>query len=84
MPYRSCVPSVARAIQALEHRLDVVLAMHVRHPANRRLVKHLTHERQALFTYLRREGVEATNWRAEQAIRPAVTSGTQTYICASF
>jgi len=65
---------VEAAIQALEHRLDVVLAMHVRHPANRRLVKHLTHERQALFTYLRREGVEATNWRAEQAIRPAVVN----------
>ncbi|MDE3075266.1 MAG: transposase [Chloroflexota bacterium] len=29
---------------------------------------------QALFTYLTRDGVEATNWRAEQAIRPAVVN----------
>ena len=65
---------VEAAVQDLEHRLDVVFAMHVRHPANRRLVKHLARERHALFTYLRREGVEATNWRAEQAIRPAVVN----------
>lgn len=65
---------VEAALQDLERRLDVVLALHLRHPANRRLVKHLAHERQALFTYLRRDGVEATNWRAEQAIRPAVVN----------
>jgi transposase len=75
---------VDAAIKALEDRADRLLAEHIRQPANRRLQKHLTHERQALFTYLKRDGVEATNWRAEQAIRPAVTSGTQTYICASF
>jgi transposase len=65
---------VEAAVQDLEHRLDAVLAMHLQHPANRRFVKHLAHERQALFTYLRREGVQATNWRAEQAIRPAVVN----------
>jgi len=65
---------VETAIHDLERRLDIVLAMRLRHPANRRLVKHLAHERQALFTYLRRDGVEATNWRAEQAIRPAVVN----------
>ncbi len=65
---------VAAAVQNLERRLAAVLATRVRHPANRRLVKHLTHERHALFTYLRRDGVEATNWRAEQAIRPAVVN----------
>lgn len=45
------------------------------HPcdANRRLVAHLTNEKDALFTFLT-EDVDATNWRAEQAIRPAVVN----------
>ena len=41
---------------------------------NRKLVAHLTNEIDALFTYLTRPGVDATNWRAEQAIRPAVVN----------
>jgi len=32
-------------------------------------------ERSALFTFLRQAGVEATNWRAENAIRPLVSTG---------
>jgi hypothetical protein len=44
------------------------------HPGNRRLLKHMSRERDHLFTFLRRPelGVPATNWRAEQGIRPAV------------
>jgi transposase len=38
------------------------------------LLKHLRKERNALFTFLRQAGVEATNWRAENAIRPAVVN----------
>ena len=41
---------------------------------NRKLVKHLYNERHAIATSLTHEGVEATNWRAEQAIRPAVVN----------
>ena len=41
---------------------------------NRKLVAHLTNEIDALFTYLTRPGVDATNWRAEQAVRPAVVN----------
>ncbi|MGI8937556.1 MAG: IS66 family transposase [Iamia sp.] len=44
------------------------------HPANQRLVKHLTNERGALLTFLTVPGVDATNWRGEQAIRPAVVN----------
>ena len=62
------------AIQALEDRADALLAEHIQQPDNRRLQKHLTNERQALFTHLKHDGVEATNWRAEQAIRPAVVN----------
>lgn len=62
--------SVARG--RLEARLDSVLRNHRRSPANRRLAHHLMRERDALFTFLYCPGLEATNWRAEQAIRPMV------------
>lgn len=42
--------------------------------ANQRLCKHLGRERDALFTFLYCPGLEATNWRAEQAIRPMVVT----------
>jgi transposase len=54
--------------------MDKLLARRPTHPANRRLLTHLRKERAALFTFLRRPGVEATNWRAEQAVRPAVVN----------
>lgn len=41
---------------------------------NRKLVAHLNNEIDALFTYLTRNEIDATNWRAEQAIRPAVVN----------
>lgn len=46
------------------------------HKANRRLLGHIMreHDRGALFTFLERDGIDATNWRAEQAIRPAVVN----------
>jgi hypothetical protein len=45
-----------------------------RYPPNPRLLDHLGREREQLFTFLHAPGVEATNWRAEQAIRPAVVT----------
>lgn len=44
------------------------------HDENRKLVKHLYNERGAIVTFLVHAGVEATNWRGEQAIRPAVVN----------
>ncbi|MGH8922969.1 MAG: IS66 family transposase, partial [Actinomycetes bacterium] len=46
------------------------------HPydANRRLVAHLNKERHALFTFLTHPDVPATNWKAEQGVRPAVVN----------
>lgn len=44
------------------------------HDPNRRLVKHLHNERHALFTFLTHPGVPATNYLAEQAVRPAVVN----------
>ena len=58
----------------LEAQVDKLVAGHTRYPPNRRLLDHLARERKHLFTFLRIPGVQATNWRAEQAIRPAVVT----------
>jgi len=66
---------VARELARLESRLDALLDRpSITRPDNRRLLGHLRTERDALFTFLRHPGVDATNWRAEQAIRPAVVN----------
>jgi transposase len=39
-----------------------------------RLLRHLAREFNALFAFLRMPGVPATNWMAEQALRPAVVN----------
>ena len=62
------------ALGRLEAHTDRVLAGRVTHPPNRRLLQHLRTERPALFTCVARPEVEATNWQAEQAIRPAVVT----------
>lgn len=58
----------------LEKRLDRLLEWHRSDPANERLAKHLARHRDQVFTFLYHPGLEATNWRAEQAIRPAVVN----------
>ena len=58
-----------RATGRLEARLDRLLEKSYRHPANRRLAKHLEHERPYLFTFLYCPGLDATNHEAEQAVR---------------
>ena len=60
------------AIAALEGRADRVARSRPTHEPNRRLVAHLARERDALFAFLRRPGVPATNHEAERAIRPQV------------
>lgn len=60
---------LAVAIGRLEARRDRLLAWQPTVEENRRLVKHLRNERDALFTYLHQPGVQATNWRAEHAVR---------------
>ena len=58
----------------LEARMDRLLCVPRRAPQNQRLARHLERERDALFTFLYCPGLEATNWRAEQAIRPMVVT----------
>jgi transposase len=69
-------------------KVDKLVAGATRYPPNRRLLDHLAREREHLFTFLRIPGVQATNWRAEQAIRPAVVTrkvwgGNRTWAGAS-
>jgi transposase len=54
--------------------MDQTLERRHRSVQNRRLANHLLRERDALFTFLSCPGLEATNWRAEQAIRPMVVT----------
>jgi transposase len=56
----------------LEARADRLLAWQPTVEDNRKLAAHLGHERDALFTFLYHPELPATNWAAEQAIRPAV------------
>ncbi|MGH2621863.1 MAG: IS66 family transposase [Anaerolineales bacterium] len=42
--------------------------------ANERLAAHLARHEDQLFTFLEHPGLDATNWRAEQALRPAVVN----------
>ncbi|CAN5505183.1 IS66 family transposase [soil metagenome] len=61
-------------IARLQRQLDALLARNPTHAPNRKLLKHLANERDHLLTFLSTPGVQATNWRAEQAIRPAVVN----------
>lgn len=54
--------------------MDHFLAWKPTDDENRKLVKHLRKERDALFLFLRNPIVPATNWWGEQAIRPAVVT----------
>jgi transposase len=67
-------PALAGEVAALEGRLDALLRRRPTHRPNQRLLRHLQAEREHLLTFLTHPGVEATNWRAEQAIRPAVVN----------
>jgi hypothetical protein len=58
----------------LQARLDKLLAGNPTHDPNRKLLGHLRNERESLLTFLDTPDVQATNWRAEQAIRPAVVN----------
>lgn len=56
----------------LEAKLDRMLETRRRNPANRKLARHLEHERLWLFTFLHCSGLDATNNAAERAIRGMV------------
>ena len=61
-------------VTELDRRTDELLRMSPTHQPNRRLLAHLRSEREHMFTFLTTPGVQATNWGAEQALRPAVVN----------
>ena len=70
-------PSARRAAaraDGLQGRMDRLLRPVKVDRANERFARHLWANRRHLFTFLRHRAVDATNWRAEQALRPAVVN----------
>jgi len=67
-------PGYAIARGRLEKRLDRLLAVRPRGKACRTFRNHLEKHRDQLLTFLYEENLEASNWPAEQAIRPAVVN----------
>ncbi len=67
-------PGRAAAVIDIGERIDLLAERAHPHDANRRLIKHIVHERHALFTFLTNDGVDATNWKGEQGVRPAVVN----------
>lgn len=63
-----------KVVADLTERIELLADQAHPYDANRILVAHLHNERHALFSFLTHPGVDATNWRAEQAIRPAVVN----------
>ena len=53
----------------LENQLADLVFPPKANAANERLAQHLWDHRDDLFTFLRQPGLDATNWRAELAIR---------------
>jgi len=71
--WENFAPSTAAEYRRrIERRLDELLAMRTRHKDARRLQGRMIRRAGELTTFLWVEGVEATNNRAERAIRPAV------------
>jgi transposase len=67
----------------IESRLDRLVNWSPSYGPNAKFAKHLRNERPHLLTFLHNPAVEATNWPAEQSIRPAVlarkiSGGTRT------
>jgi transposase len=64
----------AEVIADLAERVELLGEQPQAHDECRKLVNHLINEAPALFSFLAQPEVDATNWRAEQAIRPAVVN----------
>src|ERR1700733_5785535 len=63
---------VRTATGRLQAKLDPMLETRRQNASNRRLARHLKHERLWLFTFLHCPGLDATNNAAERAIRGMV------------
>jgi len=64
----------AGAAVDLAARLDRLCARPQTNDANRRLLNHLANQAPHLFTFLAIDGVDATNFQGEQAVRPCAVN----------
>jgi len=81
---RTSAPTLARTAGKLQSEMEALVYPERNHEDNNRFAWFLHNHLDQLFTYLRHPGLEATNWRGEQAIRPAVVNrkvwgGNQTW-----
>jgi transposase len=58
----------------LTQELLCLVGIRKSNPANERLASHLFKYHESIFNYLRHPGMDATNWRGEQAIRFGVVN----------
>lgn len=58
----------------LDWRLDELITQNFSNDENRKLAWHIIDHREHVFSFLEHPELEATNWPAEQAIRPAVVN----------
>lgn len=65
---------VAVARGRLKARMQRLLSGPISNALSQRFARHLQRYHEALFLFLHRKDVEATNWPAEQASRPAVVN----------
>jgi len=65
---------LAIATGRLQSRLDALVGRTKTDPDNERLAAHLANHQDDIFTFLRVPGIDAANWRGEQAMRPAVVN----------
>jgi transposase len=63
-----------KVIEDLTERIELLGEQAHPHDENRKLVKHLLVEKDALFTFLADPTVDSTSWRAEQAVRPTTVT----------
>jgi transposase len=72
---RELVPDErVKAAAELAERLEALCQAETSHEEVRKFLAHLEREAPAMFTFLYDDQVDATNWRAEQGIRPAVVN----------
>ena len=66
--------TAARQAGKLQERIMALTEPLKTNPANERFAAHLFRQQLHLFTYLRIEGIDATNYRAEQALKMPIVN----------
>ena len=66
--------TAARRADALQERMVELTEPRKTNPANERLAAHLFRQQSHLFTFLRNAGIDATNHRAEQALKMPIVN----------